>query len=166
MIPCIASPGDLLSEQKFSESSCQRQATGGTVRGGRVPRVIRALIVEDEHKVAAALQECFEAEGYRVAVEHSGGGGSHRLKTEPFDVVLLDLTLPGMSGLELLSAIRERGLSTPVLIVTAHDSVSDRVAGLDNGADDYLAKPFALEEVSARVRALLRRGRPNEAMQI
>ncbi len=125
--------------------------------------MIRALIVEDEQKVAEALRACFEADGYQVAVERTGEGGFFRLNTELFDVVLLDLTLPGVDGLQLLTSVRQRGLRTPILVLTALDTLGDRVAGLNNGADDYLGKPFALAEVSARVRALLRRGQQTEA---
>lgn len=120
---------------------------------------IRVLVVEDEVKVADALREGLEGERYAVVVERTGEGAFFRATTETFDVVLLDLGLPGRDGLEILAAIRQRGLRTPVLVLTARDAVEDRVAGLDSGADDYLVKPFAFAELLARVRVLARRGR-------
>ncbi len=119
---------------------------------------MRILVVEDETKVAKALQDGLAAEGYEVSVAHTGEDGFFLFNAESFDLVILDLLLPGRSGLEILAAIRKRGLRTPVLILTAKDAIEDRVAGLDGGADDYLVKPFAFPELSARVRALLRRG--------
>jgi DNA-binding response OmpR family regulator len=118
----------------------------------------RVLVVEDEVKVARALLEGLENEGYRVVVEHSGDGALARVNAETFDVVLLDLMLPGRDGLEILAAVRDRRLGTRVLVLTARDSLDDRLLGLDRGADDYLVKPFAFAEVLARIRALLRRG--------
>ena len=120
---------------------------------------MRILVVEDEEKVANALREGLEDENYEVALERSGESAFFRLNTETFDMVLLDLTLPGRDGLEILRALRERGLKTPVLVLTARDSLQDRVTGLDSGADDYLVKPFAFAELVARIRALVRRGR-------
>jgi two-component system copper resistance phosphate regulon response regulator CusR len=123
---------------------------------------MRVLVVEDEVKVANALREGLEGEKYDVVVERTGEGAFFRATTETFDLVLLDLGLPGRDGLEILSAIRQRGLKTPVLVLTARDAVEDRVAGLDSGADDYLVKPFAFAELLARVRVLARRGRASE----
>jgi two-component system, OmpR family, copper resistance phosphate regulon response regulator CusR len=122
---------------------------------GSPPRV---LVVEDEAKVANALREGLEDENYEVIVEHTGEGMFFRLNTEMFDLILLDLGLPNRDGLEILRTLRGRGVKTPVLIQTARDTVEDRVLGLDAGADDYLVKPFAFEEMLARIRALLRRG--------
>ena len=118
---------------------------------------MRVLVVEDEQKVANALREGLEGEKYDVVVERTGEGAFFRVTTETFDVILLDLGLPGRSGLEILVALRERGLKTPVLVLTARDSVQDRVLGLDGGADDYLVKPFAFAELVARISALARR---------
>jgi DNA-binding response OmpR family regulator len=123
---------------------------------------VRILVVEDELKVANALREGLQGEKYDVAVERTGEGAFFRVTTEPFDAVLLDLTLPGRDGLEILKAMRERGVKTPVLVLTARDSLQDRVLGLDTGADDYVIKPFAFAELVARVRALVRRGRSAE----
>jgi DNA-binding response OmpR family regulator len=123
---------------------------------------VRILVVEDELKVANALREGLQGENYEVAVERTGEGAYFRVTTEQFDAVLLDLTLPGRDGLEILKAMRERGIKTPVLVLTARDSLQDRVLGLDTGADDYVIKPFAFAELVARVRALVRRGRSAE----
>ncbi|MBI4266666.1 MAG: response regulator transcription factor [Acidobacteria bacterium] len=127
---------------------------------------MRVLVVEDEQKVANALREGLEGERYDVVVEHTGEGAFFRINTEEFDAVLLDLTLPGRDGLEILEAMRERGLKTPVLVLTARDTLEDRVKGLDTGADDYLVKPFAFAELVARIRALVRRGRVAEAPRL
>jgi DNA-binding response OmpR family regulator len=127
---------------------------------------MRVLVVEDEPKVANALREGLEAERYEVVVEQSGEGAFFRVNTEAFGVLLLDLTLPGRDGLEILAALRQRGIDTRVLVLTARDSLKDRVIGLDAGADDYLVKPFAFEEVLARIRALLRRGRATERVKL
>jgi two-component system copper resistance phosphate regulon response regulator CusR len=127
---------------------------------------MRILVVEDEQKVANALREGLEGERYEVVVERTGEGAFFRVNTESFDVVLLDLTLPGRDGLEILQALRQRGMKTPVLVVTARDSLTDRVAGLDAGADDYLIKPFAFAELLARIRALVRRGRVAETPRL
>jgi two-component system copper resistance phosphate regulon response regulator CusR len=120
---------------------------------------MRILVVEDERKVANALREGLEGERYEVLVERTGEGAFFRITTEQFDAVLLDLTLPGRDGLEILKAVRARDIKTPVLVLTARDTLQDRVVGLDAGADDYLVKPFAFTELLARLRALVRRGR-------
>ncbi len=128
--------------------------------------MMRVLIIEDDPKVAGAVKAGLTAEGYQVVVSRTGEDGYFRVTTEPFDVVLLDLGLPGRSGLEILTGLRGRGLTLPVLVLTARDTVEDRVLGLETGADDYLVKPFAFAELLARVRALLRRGRPEEALRV
>jgi two-component system copper resistance phosphate regulon response regulator CusR len=123
------------------------------------------LVVEDEQKVAGALREGLEGEGYSVVVEGTGEGAFSRLIAEydTFDAVLLDLTLPGRDGLQVLSDLRRRGIETPVIVLTARDTLGDRVVGLDAGADDYLIKPFAFAELLARLRAVGRRGRATDA---
>jgi len=126
----------------------------------------RVLVVEDEQKVASALKEGLEGDGYDVVAEHTGEGAFFRLNTERFDVILLDVMLPGRDGLQVLATLRSQGIETPVLVLTARDALEDRVAGLDSGADDYLVKPFAFAEVLARIRALLRRGRATEALRL
>jgi two-component system, OmpR family, copper resistance phosphate regulon response regulator CusR len=127
---------------------------------------MRVLVVEDEMKVANALREGLEGEKFEVIVERTGEGAFFRVNTESFDVILLDLTLPGRDGLEILQALRQRGVKTPVLVLTARDSLQDRVTGLDSGADDYLIKPFAFAELLARIRALVRRGRVAETPRL
>jgi len=127
---------------------------------------MRVLIVEDERKLAQALASALKGEHYDVVIAWTGEDGFFRANAEAFDLVLLDLMLPGRSGLEILQTLRQRHIDTPVLILTARDGVDDRVLGLDLGADDYLVKPFALPELLARVRALLRRGRPSEAFRL
>ena len=125
---------------------------------------MRVLVVEDERKLAQVLTAALQAEHYEVAVAATGEDGFSRASAEAFDLVVLDLMLPGRNGLEILQALRQRNLQTPVLILTARDGIEDRVLGLDLGADDYLVKPFALPELLARIRALLRRGRPPEVL--
>lgn len=125
---------------------------------------MRALIVEDDGKVAGALKAGLTAEGYDAVVARTGEDGYFRATTEPFDVIVLDLGLPGRDGLEILSGLRSRGLTVPVLVLTARDTVDDRVTGLDCGADDYLVKPFAFAELLARLRSMLRRGKSDQAL--
>ena len=127
---------------------------------------MRVLIVEDERKLAQVVASALQAEHYDVVVAPTGEDGFFRANAEVFDLVVLDLMLPGRSGLEILQTLRQRHIDTPVLILTARDGVDDRVLGLDLGADDYLVKPFALPELLARIRALLRRGRPSEVLRL
>ena len=127
---------------------------------------MRVLVVEDERKLAQVLSSALQAEHYDVVVAATGEDGFYRANAEQFDLVVLDLMLPGRSGLEILQTLRQRHVETPVLILTARDGVEDRVLGLDLGADDYLVKPFALPELLARIRALLRRGRPSEVFRL
>ena len=123
-------------------------------------------MVEDERKLAEAVASALRAEHYDVVVASTGEDGFFRANAEVFDLLVLDVMLPGRSGLEILRTLRERHIETPVLILTARDGVDDRVLGLDLGADDYLVKPFALPELLARIRALCRRGRPSEALRL
>jgi len=127
---------------------------------------LRILVVEDEAKVARALQEGLEREEYQVVVARTGEEGFYLVSAEEFDLVILDLMLPGRDGLEVLSTLRKRGLVTRILILTARDAIEDRVQGLDRGADDYLVKPFAFPELLARIRALLRRGRTEQVARL
>jgi len=127
---------------------------------------VRILVVEDEKKVAKALKEGLQGEHYEVFVATTGEEGFFLVNDQVFDLVVLDVMLPGRNGLEILSTIRKRGLQTPVLILTARDAVEDRVVGLDGGADDYLVKPFAFPELLARIRALLRRGRTDQVLKL
>ena len=116
------------------------------------------LVVEDDDRLAAAIRRALAYDGYRVTVVADGSAGLEALRSNAFDLVVLDLMLPEVDGLEVCRRLRAAGDRTAVLIVTARDAVPDRVAGLDAGADDYLVKPFAHEELLARVRAVLRRG--------
>ena len=118
------------------------------------------LLVEDEKKVASFVQRGLEAEHYSVDVAYDGAEGLARLFDNQYDLVILDVMLPKRDGFSLLREARHRGVQTPILLLTARDTLADKVAGLDQGADDYLTKPFAFEELLARVRALLRRGTP------
>ncbi len=118
---------------------------------------VNILVVEDEPKLAHALQEGLRAERYQVSVARSGEEGFYLLYSGQFDLLLLDVMLPGRNGCEILAQLRRNGIAIPVLLLTARDSVEDRVHGLDAGADDYLVKPFAFPELLARCRALLRR---------
>jgi len=119
---------------------------------------MRVLIVEDEHKIARALAKALEQETYAVDVAYDGDEGHAMATTEPYDIAIIDRMLPGeYDGIGIVKAMREAKVHTPVLFLSALDSVKERTAGLDAGADDYLVKPFALEELLARVRALLRR---------
>jgi DNA-binding response OmpR family regulator len=127
---------------------------------------MRILVIEDEPKLGEALQEGLRAENYEVALAHTGEEGFYLAQSEKFDLLVLDVMLPGRSGLEILTTMRVRGFKTPVLILTARDAVEDRVRGLDAGADDYLVKPFAFPELLARIRALGRRGAPETSPKL
>ncbi len=120
---------------------------------------MRILVVEDELKVAAAIKKGLESEYYQVVVAHTGEEGFFQANAGAFDLIVLDLMLPGCDGFDVLTTLRKRGSETPVLVLTARDAIEDRVLGLDSGADDYLVKPFAFPELLARIRLLLRRGR-------
>lgn len=123
---------------------------------------MRILVVEDNEKVAAFIQSGLEQEGYAADVLRDGTIAAEQARTIDYDAVVLDLMLPGRSGFQVLRDIRARKPLLPVVILTAKDAVEDRITGLDSGADDYMVKPFALAELSARLRAVLRRGAPRE----
>ncbi len=118
---------------------------------------MKLLLIEDERAMANALEEAFLKSGYAMQLAYDGTEGMRFALNESFDVIVMDVMLPGHSGLSILRAMRQQKRATPVLLLTARTDVSDRVVGLDCGADDYLTKPFALEELLARVRALSRR---------
>jgi two-component system response regulator MprA len=118
---------------------------------------VRILVVDDEPAVLDAVQRALQFEGYEVRLASEGRQALERVEAEPVDAVVLDLLMPVVDGLEFCRRLRARGDTTPILMLTARRDVADRVAGLDAGADDYLPKPFALQELLARLRALLRR---------
>jgi two-component system, OmpR family, copper resistance phosphate regulon response regulator CusR len=126
---------------------------------------MRILIVEDEPKTAAYLSKGLTEQGFVVDVAPRGDDGLHLARTVPYDLIVLDIMLPGISGWSVLAELRQAGILTAVLILTAQDAVVDRVKGLELGADDYLVKPFAFSELLARVRSILRRG-PNRQMDL
>ena len=124
---------------------------------------MRILVVEDERKTASFIRKALQTEGFAVDVCHAGDEGLAAVQTTPFDLLVLDIMLPGRDGLSVLSRMRELKLSTPVLLLSARGEVNERVAGLNAGADDYLPKPFELAELIARVRALTRRNGESKA---
>src|SRR5207302_8909254 len=119
---------------------------------------MRILVIEDEAKVASFIRRALEEESYAVDACADGGKGLELASAGCYDLVIVDLMLPGLPGIEVLKTLRKDQVSVPVLILTAHSQVNQKVKGLDAGADDYLPKPFAIEELLARVRVLLRRG--------
>jgi DNA-binding response OmpR family regulator len=127
---------------------------------------MRVLIVEDEKKMASFIRKALQAEGFAVDVLHEGGGVLAAASATDFDVIVLDIMLPGRDGLSVLSQLRQNGIRTPVLLLTARGETSERVAGLNAGADDYLPKPFVLAELVARVRAVGRRSNAVQPVQL
>ena len=118
---------------------------------------MRILVVEDEHKIANSVKKGLELENFAVDVVYDGASGYDYASSEEYDVIVLDLMLPGIDGLTITQKLRQKSIQTPILILTAKGQLEDRVNGLNSGADDYLLKPFAFSELLARVRALLRR---------
>jgi two-component system, OmpR family, response regulator len=127
---------------------------------------MRVLIVEDEAKMAGLIRRGLEREGMAVDVVGDGEDALWRAEAVEYDAIVLDLMLPGIDGLEACGRLREAGIWSPILMLTARDAVRDRVAGLDRGADDYLTKPFSYAELLARLRALVRRGRPERPTEL
>jgi two-component system copper resistance phosphate regulon response regulator CusR len=125
---------------------------------------VRVLVIEDDHKVARFIEKALQQESYAVDVLHDGIAAGDQAGAVDYDAVVLDLMLPDRTGFQVLRDIRARKQSLPVIILTAKDSLDERIAGLDAGADDYMTKPFALAELSARLRAQLRRGAPRETV--
>ena len=123
---------------------------------------MRILVVEDEPDLKEITAKRLKAEGYGVDTCDNGKDAQYYIEHTPYDLILLDVMLPGADGITVLKNIRKKGMKTPVLLLTARDSIEDRVTGLDNGADDYLTKPFAFDELLASIRVILRR-RSNEA---
>ena len=128
-----------------------------------MPSGPRLLLVEDDRDLSGLLQRLLTAQGYAVTVVRDGQQGLHRGLVEQWDVLVVDRGLPGIEGVDLIARLRHRGVTAPVLVLTARDTVADRVEGLDGGAQDYLGKPFDVQELAARLRALLRPRRPEEA---
>ena len=126
-------------------------------------RGMRILVVEDERKLAGFIKRALREDGHAVDLSHDGEEGAALALREEYDAIVLDLRLPRRDGIDVLRELRRRKKSTPVLVLTARDSTAEKVRGLDEGADDYLTKPFKLEEFRARVRAVLRRGRGQPA---
>ncbi len=124
---------------------------------------MRILVVEDEHRIANTIKKGLEQERFAVDIAYDGTEGFDLASTEDYDVILLDLLLPGMDGLTICKELRKKQIHTPILILTAKGQIQDKVEGLDSGADDYLTKPFSFEELLARIRALTRR--PKNAME-
>lgn len=118
---------------------------------------MKVLVIEDEHRIANSIKKGLEQEKYTVDVSYSGTDGFDLATTESYDVILLDVLLPEMDGFTICKKLREQHVHTPILMLTARGQIQDKITGLDNGADDYLTKPFAFEELLARVRALSRR---------
>ena len=118
---------------------------------------MKILVIEDEKKIANLLQKGLREQGYTVDLSHDGNDGLERASAQPYEAIILDIMLPGRDGLSVLRKLRERKVTTPVLVLTARGEVNERVEGLNAGADDYLAKPFAMDELVARLRALMRR---------
>jgi two-component system OmpR family response regulator len=127
---------------------------------------VRVLVVEDDRRLAASLRRSLMESRMAVDVAHNGEDGLEAARTTPYDVIVLDLMLPRLDGLEVTRRLREEKVEVPILMLTARDGVDDRVSGLEAGADDYLVKPFALREVVARLRALSRRHVPNRKSQL
>ncbi len=122
------------------------------------------LVVDDDASVRRMLERSLRAEGFVVDGASDGGGALAAAERTPHDVIVLDVAMPGLDGLDVCRRLRAKGVTAGILMLTARDSVADRVAGLESGADDYLVKPFAVEELVARIRALSRRGRPQDAV--
>ncbi|MCW2244331.1 response regulator transcription factor [Azospirillum canadense] len=127
---------------------------------------MRLLVVEDDPALSRQLADRLESAGYAVDIADNGEDGQFQGETEPYDAIVLDLGLPRVDGLSVLRAWRARGIATPVIILTARGAWTEKVQGIDAGADDYLAKPFSMEELLARIRALIRRSKGHASAEI
>src|SRR4030088_790834 len=152
---------DRTSSRVCASLSLCDAAGGGAISSADV---MRALIIEDETKTASYLRKGLTESGFVVDTASDGEEGLHQALENAYDVIVCDVMLPRMDGWAIVSRLRERGVATPILLLTARDAVPDRVRGLELGADDYLVKPFAFSELLARIRTILRRGgsRPME----
>lgn len=156
-MPVVA--GDVPPWQRYSAGRSGDEA--GSPSGGIWESPVKLLIVEDDRSVSRFLRQAAEEAGYVVETAEDGRHGRELAETLNFDLILLDLTLPGLDGLDLCRQLRAARVETPILIITARDTLDDKLAGLDGGADDYIVKPFQIAELMARMRALLRRGQPS-----
>ena len=127
---------------------------------------MRVLVADDDERLAAVVSRGLTEEGYAVDVAHDGEEAQYYAEINDYDLIVLDIMMPVQDGLSVCRSLRDNGLSTPILMLTARDAVADRVAGLDTGADDYLVKPFAFDELVARVRALTRRQSPSRSAEL
>jgi len=127
---------------------------------------MRILVVEDDKKVGGFLKQGLQEEQYAVDVSRNGSDALHMAQINPYDVIILDIMLPGMDGIAVCREMRQRGILTPILMLTAKDEIEDKVTGLSEGADDYLTKPFAFDELLARIRALLRRNQDYKTKEL
>jgi DNA-binding response OmpR family regulator len=127
---------------------------------------MRVLVVDDEPKIAGTIRQALAEEGYAVDVVHTGEEALEWAASASYDLIVLDVLLPGRNGMDVCRILRRQGMKSPVLLLTALDGIEDRVRGLDSGADDYLPKPFALSELLARLRALARRGPQLQALEL
>jgi DNA-binding response OmpR family regulator len=165
-----SSPDGALRSCWYDRSFREQQRAGRACRflekpaAGGWKYIMRVLIVEDDRKTASFVRKALQAEGFATDALNSGDEVIETVASNHFDAVVLDVMLPGRDGLSIVRQMRERGLKTPVLLLTARGEVGERVEGLNAGADDYLGKPFALAELVARVRALCRRGGDNNAV--
>jgi two-component system OmpR family response regulator len=124
---------------------------------------VRVLLMEDDRRLAASVQRALAESGLAVDTVHDGTDGIAAIETTPYDVVVMDVMMPGLDGYEVSRQLRRQKVSTPILMLTARDAVDDRVRGLESGADDYMVKPFAMRELIARIRALARRHLPDRS---
>ena len=124
---------------------------------------MRILVIEDEKKIASFIQRGLKEEHYAVDIAYNGEEGLYLAETNPYNLIVLDIMLPGKDGIFICRELRKKHINTPILMLTARDALEDKVSGLDSGADDYMTKPFAFEEFLARVRSLLRRGAESKA---
>lgn len=153
---------------RFPPQKMRRNGRSVSRAGGAIGGDMRVLLIEDEESLGKAVQEHVQAQGHAVDRVGLLADGEDALRAVPYDLVLLDLTLPDGRGLDFLRRLRARGDATPVIVLTARDQISDRIAGLNSGADDYLIKPFDLDELAARLRAVSRRyaGNPNPLVEL
>src|ERR1043165_9963435 len=142
-----------------AEATQKAPEPAGATKG----ETVRVLVIEDNPKIAATLRQGFTEQGYAVDVMHTGFQGEEAAALQPYDLVVLDVMLPDRDGVDVCKALRRRGIATPVLMLTALSATSDKVCGLNAGADDYLTKPFEFDELLARSRALLRLGKAAES---